>query len=113
MPDYYKTLGVSRDADAKVIKQQYRKLARTHHPDRGGNAETFKRINEAYEVLGDAQKRAQYDVPIQRFSPTFGSTSECSFTTIEINGSTKVVTTLETKNGVTTRYVTRSSIFHF
>lgn len=65
--DYYETLGVSRDADEKKIKAAYRKLARKWHPDlHSGKAkeqaeEKFKEINEAYEVLSDAEKRAKYD----------------------------------------------------
>jgi curved DNA-binding protein len=63
--DYYKILGVSRSADAKEIKQAYRKLAMQYHPDRNpGNKaseEKFKEVNEAYQVLSDASKRARYD----------------------------------------------------
>ena len=63
--DYYQTLGVSKNADEKTIKKAYRKLARQYHPDvnPGDNAaeERFKLINEAYEVLGDADKRQKYD----------------------------------------------------
>ena len=60
-PDYYKTLGVSRDATADEIKKAFRKLARTNHPDAGGDEEKFKEINEAYEVLSDEKKRKLYD----------------------------------------------------
>jgi curved DNA-binding protein len=63
--DYYKTLGVERTASGEDIKKAYRNLARKYHPDRNPGdkeAETrFKRINEAYEVLSDAEKRANYD----------------------------------------------------
>ena len=62
--DYYKTLGVARDADNQTIKQAYRRLARKHHPDVSkakGAAERFKEINEAYEVLSDPEKRKRYD----------------------------------------------------
>lgn len=63
--DYYKTLGVGRDADEKEIKKAFRKLAKQHHPDANPNNPTseakFKELNEAYEVLGDSEKRAQYD----------------------------------------------------
>lgn len=60
-PDYYKTLGVPRNATADEIKKAYRKLARTHHPDTGGDENKFKEINEAYEVLSDQKKRDLYD----------------------------------------------------
>jgi DnaJ-class molecular chaperone len=63
--DYYEILGVSPDAEKKVIKQTYRQLARKFHPDLNpGNKEAeekFKTINEAYQVLSDAEKRKKYD----------------------------------------------------
>lgn len=60
-PDYYKALGVPRTATADEIKKAFRKLARTHHPDAGGDEAKFKEINEAYEVLSDEKKRKLYD----------------------------------------------------
>lgn len=60
--DLYNVLGVSRTATQDEIKKAYRKLAHQHHPDKKtGNEETFKRINAAYEVLGDEEKRTHYD----------------------------------------------------
>jgi molecular chaperone DnaJ len=60
--DYYKTLGVPRDADEKTIKSAYRRLARKHHPDvNKGSAERFKEISEAHTVLSDPEKRKRYD----------------------------------------------------
>lgn len=60
--DYYKILGVSKNASAEEIKRAYRKLAHQYHPDKsGGDAERFKEVNEAYQVLSDPNKRAQYD----------------------------------------------------
>jgi len=65
MKDLYKTLGVAEDADEGAIKKAYRKLAKEFHPDiTGGDkkkTERFKEINEAYDVLGDAKKRKEYD----------------------------------------------------
>jgi len=63
--DFYAVLGVASSASADEIKKQYRRLAKTHHPDANQNdpkaAERFKEISEAYNVLGDAEKRKQYD----------------------------------------------------
>ncbi len=65
--DYYKVIGVARDADADTIKKAYRALALKWHPDRHQSGtreeaeEKFKRVNEAYEVLSDPEKRSKYD----------------------------------------------------
>jgi len=60
--DYYKTLGVEKSASQDEIKKAYRKLAHQHHPDKGnGDEAKFKEINEAYQTLGNKEKRAQYD----------------------------------------------------
>jgi len=63
--DYYEILGVPPDAEKKVIKQTYRELAKKYHPDvnpgNKGAEEKFKTINEAYQVLSDAEKRKKYD----------------------------------------------------
>ena len=63
--DYYKALGVARDAKPEDIRKAYRRLARRHHPDvNPGNNESeerFKQISEAFEVLSDPDKRAVYD----------------------------------------------------
>ncbi len=60
--DYYKVLGVDKNASPEDVKKAFKKLAMQHHPDRqGGNEAKFKEINEAYQVLGDKDKRAKYD----------------------------------------------------
>ncbi|MGE5425739.1 MAG: molecular chaperone DnaJ [Bacillota bacterium] len=59
--DYYDILGVSKDANADEIKAAFRKKAHEHHPDKGGDEARFKEVNEAYQVLGNADKRRQYD----------------------------------------------------
>ncbi|MDQ3089916.1 MAG: DnaJ domain-containing protein [bacterium] len=67
MKDYYKILGVNKGANEDEIKKAFRKLAHAHHPDKkGGDEAKFKELNEAYSVLSDKNKRAQYD--------NFGST---------------------------------------
>ncbi|MFH1451457.1 MAG: DnaJ domain-containing protein, partial [bacterium] len=68
MADYYNILGVGKGASNDEIKKAYRKLAHKYHPDKsGGDEKRFKEISEAYQVLSDRTKRAQYD----RFGQTF------------------------------------------
>jgi molecular chaperone DnaJ len=59
--DYYEILGVAKTASQDEIKKAFHKLAHKYHPDKGGDEKKFKEINEAYQVLSDTQKRAQYD----------------------------------------------------
>lgn len=66
--DYYEVLGIKKDASADEVKKAFRRLARKHHPDAGGDEERFKEINEAYEVLSNDEKRVQYDQYGQYFS---------------------------------------------
>jgi DnaJ-class molecular chaperone len=69
--DYYEVLGVKRDADSKAIKEAYRQLAFKYHPDRGEtgeqSADMMKRVNEAYAVLSNAEKRQDYDTMRTRY----------------------------------------------
>jgi curved DNA-binding protein len=69
--DYYDILGVSRDASPEDIRRAYRTLARRYHPDvnkEAGAEERFKEIGEAYEVLGNEERRREYDNPSPRFA---------------------------------------------
>jgi molecular chaperone DnaJ len=61
MKDYYQVLGVAKGASPDDIKKAYRKLAHKYHPDKGGDAGKFREVSEAYQVLSDSDKRAQYD----------------------------------------------------
>lgn len=65
LPDHYATLGVAETASAEEIKKTYRRLARENHPDRNPGdkkaEERFKEVQQAYDVLGDAERRAAYD----------------------------------------------------
>jgi molecular chaperone DnaJ len=74
MRDYYEILGVSKGASQEDIKKAFRKLAHKHHPDKeGGDEQKFKEINEAYQVLSNEKKRAQYDQFGHVFSGAGGS----------------------------------------
>ena len=69
MKDYYSILGIDKKASKDEIKKAFRTLAHKYHPDKkGGNSDKFKEINEAYTVLSDDQKRAQYDTYGQTFA---------------------------------------------
>lgn len=67
MQDHYTTLGLSKSASQDEIKSAFRRLAKQHHPDIGGDPNKFKAINEAYTVLSDPAKRAEYDNPRSQF----------------------------------------------
>lgn len=61
MQNYYEILGIKENANAEEIKRAFRSLASKHHPDKGGDTAAFQRIQEAYSILGDEQKKQQYD----------------------------------------------------
>ena len=71
--DLYRVLQVDPAADLEVIQAAYRVLARRHHPDHSGSDEAMKQLNAAWEVLGDASRRAEYDR--KRGATTFASSS--------------------------------------
>jgi DnaJ-class molecular chaperone len=95
--DYYKTLGVSKNASEQEIKKAYRKLAKQYHPDANPDDPTaearFKEVNEAYEVLNDAEKRAQYDRfgadfhRYQQAEGAWGGTGGGFYTNVDMNDS--------------------------
>ena len=71
MKNYYDTLGVSENASDKEIKQAFKKLAKEHHPDRGGDTTKFKEANEAYDTLKSSSKRQEYDT-LRKYGQTRG-----------------------------------------
>lgn len=79
--DYYKILNVNKSASNEEIKQAFKKLAREHHPDKGGKKETFQNIQKAYETLSDPQKRRAYDSPQPEFPFEFGGFNHSFFQT--------------------------------
>src|SRR4030043_1485687 len=72
MKDYYQILGLSRDASHEEVKKAYYKLAHKYHPDKGGDEKKFKEISEAYQILSNKEKRAQYD----RFGRVFSGSQQ-------------------------------------
>ena len=69
--DYYTILGAGRDAPREEIERRYKRLAQRHHPDRGGDEEEMKSINEAWRVLGNADARRAYDAGRARPRETY------------------------------------------
>ncbi|MDO8265009.1 MAG: molecular chaperone DnaJ [Candidatus Parcubacteria bacterium] len=74
--NYYEVLGVQKNATKEEIKKAYYKLAHKHHPDKGGDENKFKEINEAYHILSDEKKRSQYDSFGQTFDGAQGAGPE-------------------------------------
>jgi molecular chaperone DnaJ len=64
MKNYYEALGLSKNATASEIKNAFKKMAKEYHPDLGGDSEKFKSINEAYQILNDSSKKAEYDIKL-------------------------------------------------
>ena len=71
--DYYSILGVPRNASESDLKKAYKQASMKHHPDRGGDAEQFKKVSEAYGILKDPQKRAAYDNPQRQYHANTGN----------------------------------------
>lgn len=67
--DFYKILGIDKSASEEDVKKAYRRLAHKYHPDKGGDEKMFKKVSEAYQVLSNKDKRAQYD----RFGRVFSA----------------------------------------
>ena len=80
--DYYQVLGVARNASQEDIKKAYRKLAHKYHPDKGGDENKFKELNEAYQTLSNKEKKSQYD--------TFGQVFEGGQPETGISATSKV-----------------------
>jgi curved DNA-binding protein len=70
--NYYDILGVKENASQDDIKKAYKKLAMTHHPDRGGDNKKFQEISQAYDTLSDPNKRSHYDAEANGFANPFG-----------------------------------------
>ena len=71
--NYYEILGVNKTASSEQIKQAYKKLAKEHHPDLGGDSKKFAEINAAYDVLKDSQKRDEYDISLEQKYNSFSN----------------------------------------
>ena len=89
--DYYEILGINKNASEDEIKKAYRKLAMKYHPDKNPNnkeaEEKFKKINEAYEILSDKEKRKKYDLYGKDFNNVSNISPEDIFKTFfNLNG---------------------------
>ena len=80
----YEILGVDKSSNPDVIKKAYRKLSMKHHPDRGGDSQKMKEINDAYQILGDGEKKQMYDM--QRNSPFGGMGGMAGMNPMEMQG---------------------------
>ena len=86
MKNYYDTLGVSENASDKQIKQAFKKLAKEHHPDRGGDTTKFKEANEAYDTLKNSSKKQEYDTIRKYGQNTGGQGGNFHFTSNDFFG---------------------------
>lgn len=88
--NHYETLGVKKEATKSEIKKAFRELANKHHPDKGGDAEKFKKINEAYSILSDDDKRREYDTGRSQSSwNPFNGFDMGDFFNMHFNGGTR------------------------
>jgi len=79
MKNYYDTLGVAETASDAEIKKAFRKLASTHHPDKGGDQTKFQEINEAYDILKSTEKRNEYDTMRKYGNSRYGQGENFNF----------------------------------
>jgi len=79
MSDYYEILGLNKDCSHDEIKTAFKKLAREHHPDKGGDKEKFQEIQKAYETLSDPEQRSEYDSPSPFGRSSFGRSDDGGF----------------------------------
>ena len=86
MKNYYNILGVSENASDKQIKQAFKKLAKEHHPDRGGDTTKFKEANEAYDTLKNSSKKQEYDTIRKYGQNTGGQGGNFHFTSNDFFG---------------------------
>jgi len=88
--DYYEVLGASEDSSPREIERLYKRLAVHHHPDRGGTEEEMKALNEAYQVLHDEAKRAEYDTqrrrPVARPAAAYTTTAPLAAREVGVHG---------------------------
>ncbi len=84
--NHYTTLGVAADASPREIERGYKRLAAAHHPDRGGDEEHMKSLNEAYRVLHDDERRAAYDATRQQPARVFVPVTAPSATADAVGG---------------------------
>jgi len=66
--NYYDLLEIERTANDDILRKAYKKAALVHHPDKGGNQETFQLVNEAWSILSDATRRSEYDRDLKKFN---------------------------------------------